>query len=238
MRLFISVLLAGLMLSCAMLPAKAQSSYTVVATCGTPPVTFAAGAVRTGTMDTSGRICSVASVTGGGDATAANQVLQITQETAVNTLLGLQADAACATDNGTCTLAALVKRLNQRLTTINTTLGSPIQATGGTVAVTAASGSFVSGSQSIGITPTDRTVTSATGASQTVMAANASRKQLTIVNTGNANCGINPTGGTAAIGGAGTITLAPLGSYTPRVPTLAAVTAICTAAQPLYADES
>lgn len=99
---------------------------------------------------------------------------------------------------------------------------------------TVSSGSSVA---PIGTALTDRTVTSATGASQTVMAANASRKTLTIVNTGNANCGINPTGGTAVIGGAGTITLAPLGSYTPRVPSVAAITAICTAAQPLYADE-
>lgn len=90
----------------------------------------------------------------------------------------------------------------------------------------------------VGSTPTDRTVTSATGASQTVMAANATRHSFMIVNTGNANCGINPTGGTAAIGGAGTITLAPLGSYSPRIPTLSAITAICTAAQPLYADEN
>lgn len=90
----------------------------------------------------------------------------------------------------------------------------------------------------IGITPTDRTVTSATGASQTMMAANAARHSLTIVNTGNANCGVNPTGGTAAIGGAGTLTLAPLGAFTPRIPTLSAVTVICTAAQPIYGDES
>lgn len=90
----------------------------------------------------------------------------------------------------------------------------------------------------VGITPTDRTVTSATGSSQTMMAANAARHQLTIVNTGNANCGVNPTGGTAAIGGAGTITLSPLGAYTPRIPTLSAVTVICTAAQPIYGDES
>ena len=92
--------------------------------------------------------------------------------------------------------------------------------------------------QTVGITPTDRTVTSATGSSQTVMAANASRHSLTIENTGNANCGVNPTGGTAAIGGAGTLTLAPLGSYTPLIPTLSAVTAICTSGQPLYANES
>jgi len=91
---------------------------------------------------------------------------------------------------------------------------------------------------SIGITPTDRTITSASGASQQIMAANASRHSMTIVNTGNANCGVNPTGGTAAIGGAGTITLAALGAYTPRIPTLSAVTVICTAGQPIYADEN
>lgn len=92
--------------------------------------------------------------------------------------------------------------------------------------------------QPLGITPTDRTVTSATGSSQTVMSANASRHSLIIQNTGSANCGVNPTGGTAVIGGAGTLTLVPQGSYQPRVPTLAAVTAICTAAQPLYAEEN
>jgi hypothetical protein len=90
----------------------------------------------------------------------------------------------------------------------------------------------------IGITPTDHTITSASGASQQLMAANASRHSMTIENTGNANCGVNPTGGTAAIGGAGTITLAPLGAYTPRVPTLSAVTVICTAGQPIYGDDN
>jgi hypothetical protein len=87
----------------------------------------------------------------------------------------------------------------------------------------------------IGITPTDRTIASTSGSSQTLMAANASRHSLTIENTGNANCGVNPTGGTASIGAAGTLTLAPLGSYTPRIPTLSAMTVICTAAQPIYA---
>lgn len=94
------------------------------------------------------------------------------------------------------------------------------------------------GTRSIGITPTDRTITSASGASQQLMAANASRRQLIIQNTGNANCGVNPTGGTAAIGGAGTITLVPNGSYQPAVPTLSAVTVICTITQPIYAEES
>jgi len=90
----------------------------------------------------------------------------------------------------------------------------------------------------LGVSPTDRTLPSATGASQTVMAANASRHSLIVQNTGNANCGVNPTGGTAVIGGAGTLTLVPNGSYQPRVPTLSAVTAICTAGQPLYAEEN
>lgn len=90
----------------------------------------------------------------------------------------------------------------------------------------------------VGITPTDHTITSATGSSQTVMNANSSRHSLTIVNTGTANCGINPTGGTAAIGGAGTLTLFPGGAYTPRIPTLSAVTAICTSTQLLYADDN
>lgn len=92
--------------------------------------------------------------------------------------------------------------------------------------------------QPLGITPTDRTIASASGSSQQIMAANASRHSMTIENTGNANCGVNPTGGTAAIGGAGTLTLAPLGAYTPRVPSLSAVTVICTAAQPIYGDEN
>lgn len=106
---------------------------------------------------------------------------------------------------------------------------TPLQITG-TVTSSAAA--------SVGITPTDHTIASASGASQQLMAANASRHSMTIVNTGNANCGVNPTGGTAAIGGAGTITLAPLGAYTPRVPTLSAVTVICTAAQPIYGDDN
>lgn len=96
----------------------------------------------------------------------------------------------------------------------------------------------VTASAPVGITPTDRTITSATGSSQQMMAANASRHSLTIVNTGSSNCGVNPTGGTAAIGGAGTITLVPTGAYTPRIPTLSAVTVICTSTQPIYGDEN
>lgn len=85
---------------------------------------------------------------------------------------------------------------------------------------------------------TDKTITSLSGASQTLMAANTRRSSMLIVNTGNANVGVNPTGGTAAIGGAGTITLVPGGSYSPSRSSLSAITVIGTAGQPLYADES
>ncbi len=57
-----------------------------------------------------------------------------------------------------------------------------------------------------GITYTDKTITSATGSSQTLAAANASRRCL-IIKNGASPTGVNLLGGTAAIGGAGTITL-------------------------------
>lgn len=115
---------------------------------------------------------------------------------------------------------------------------SAITAASGAIASGAvASGAFASGSQAIGITPTDKTITSASGSSQTMTNALSTRKALVIQNTGNANCGVNPTGGTAAIGGAGTLTLVPQGSYAPRIPTLSAVTIICTAGQPIYGSE-
>lgn len=96
----------------------------------------------------------------------------------------------------------------------------------------------VSPGGNVGITPTDHTITSASGTSQQIMGANASRHSLTIVNNGTSNCGVNPTGGTAVIGGLGTLTLTPNGAYTPRIPTLSAVTVICTAGQAIYADDN
>lgn len=323
-----------------------QNGTTPVATGNPFPVTCISGCsggsggavtIADGADVTQGAIADAASTAGGTGtvnahlrfltsvafATSTNQTSQITQETAINTVLGLQADAACATDNGVCTNIALLKRSNQQRTSILAAIGTPMQQTGGTVGLVAGSaivgnfridqttpgttngvvvnssalptGAATSANQTtelgnqtavqgpvpagaatatkfnlggceyratpptlsdtnqapcqmgprggtvviggIGTTPTDRTITSATGASQTVMSANGVRRTLTIVNTGSSNCGINPTGGTAAIGGAGTLTLFPGGSYTPRIPTLAAVTVICTAAQPLYADE-
>ena len=42
--------------------------------------------------------------------------------------LGAQADAACGTDNGSCSAIALIKRGNQNLTTINTTAAAAVPA--------------------------------------------------------------------------------------------------------------
>jgi hypothetical protein len=59
------------------------------------------------------------------------------------------------------------------------------------------------------MTATDKTITSATGASQTLAAAAAGRRAI-LIKAGASSVGVNLLGGTAAIGGAGTITLAPL----------------------------
>ena len=42
--------------------------------------------------------------------------------------LGAQADAACGTDNGTCSAIALIKRTNQNVTTLNTTAAAAVPA--------------------------------------------------------------------------------------------------------------
>lgn len=61
------------------------------------------------------------------------------------------------------------------------------------------------------ITYTDKTITSATGSSQTLAASNSSRKSIFIKN-GASQTGVNINGGTAAIGGAATLTLQPFES--------------------------
>ncbi len=59
-----------------------------------------------------------------------------------------------------------------------------------------------------GVTYTDKTKTSLAGSSETLMAANAGRRSLMIKN-GGSPVAISLTGATAAIGGAGCITLQP-----------------------------
>lgn len=72
----------------------------------------------------------------GSDASKATAVQGITGGKAVpvseadgsNATLGAKADSACATDNGSCSLTALVKRTNQNVTTLNTTASSALPA--------------------------------------------------------------------------------------------------------------
>lgn len=88
------------------------------------------------------------------------------------------------------------------------------------------------------ITYTDKTITSATGSSQTLAAANASRKSLLIKNGGSPT-GVNLLGTTAAIGGASTLTLQPfefLFLSGPDCP-VGAITVISTAAAYVSAYE-
>ena len=58
---------------------------------------------------------------------------------------------------------------------------------------------------------TDKSITTLSGASQQLLPA-ANFNYILIENNGNANVGINPTGGTAVIGGTGTLTITPNGS--------------------------
>lgn len=121
------LLLAALLLLPA-LPTAAQTvSATTVSACGTPNNTPVVGNPYPVTQDTTGKLCTSASGGGGGGAVTIADGADVTQ--------GTTTDTACATDNGTCTVEALVKRANQRLTTLITAVGTPMQQTGGTVGV-------------------------------------------------------------------------------------------------------
>lgn len=61
-------------------------------------------------------------VAGGTDAVTIADGADVTQ--------GTTTDAACATDNGTCTVEAVLKRIAQRVTSLITALGTPFQAGG------------------------------------------------------------------------------------------------------------
>lgn len=94
------------------------------------------GAATQVQLDSSGNVPVVVTGGGGGDATAANQVLQLAQETDINANIGAKADTVASSDTGTFSLIALVKRVAQWLTTIagynqalaGTVSGSEIQA--------------------------------------------------------------------------------------------------------------
>lgn len=75
---------------------------------------------------------------------------------------------------------------------------------------------------------TDRSIANLSGASEPLMAANANRHYLLIQNISANNMGINLNGGVAAIGTAGTITLAAGGSLEMNFPPIGAITIIGT----------
>ena len=81
----------------------------------------------------------------------------------------------------------------------------------------------------------DYSIASLTGASQVALAFCGWRSFLMIHNPGSANAGINPTGGVAAVGSAGTITLVPNGTMTFNIDGVPqnAITVVGTAGQPL-----
>jgi hypothetical protein len=64
------------------------------------------------------------------------------------------------------------------------------------------------------VTLVDYSISSLTGSSQSLVSKDSTRSFILVHNPGSANIGVNPTGGTAAIGSAGTITLVPNGTMT------------------------
>jgi hypothetical protein len=125
-------------------------------------------------------------------------------ESQLETDLGAPGAAACATDTASCALNAQMQRLAQRLTSILTALGSPMQATGGTIAPLA-------------VAPTDCGGTITTGgAAQTAAAADSSRKSLLIENPVAATEDLfgSVTGAATTTGAGDYFDLAPGGSAT------------------------
>lgn len=88
-------------------------------------------------------------------------------------------------------------------------------------------------------TYTNSSITSATGSSQQLLAANTARKALAIINdtTSTTNWVIDPTGGTAASGTPPGFTLAPGDTWTPDVVPLNKITGIGTASSKLIVLE-
>lgn len=88
----------------------------------TSPPTVTNGQAVWVQCDSSGKLITSSGSSGGGSA--------VTIADGADVAEGTTTDAACATDNGTCTVNAVAKRIAQRLTTVNTTLGTPFQAGG------------------------------------------------------------------------------------------------------------
>lgn len=90
------------------------------------------------------------------------------------------------------------------------------------------------------VTITDSSISSLSGSSQLGLAASANRSYIHIFNCGNANVGVNLSGGAAVIGGAGTDTLVPNGQINFSEGSIPqnAINVIGTAGQPLTIQSS
>src|SRR6185312_3791779 len=89
------------------------------------------------------------------------------------------------------------------------------------------------------VTYTDKSITSATGSSQTLAAANTARKSLVIINPveSTTSWGINALGGSAIIGTAPTVKLNPGDSWAPWPVPTNAITGIGTSTSQLVVLE-
>lgn len=109
-------------------PTTPTRCVTVSAT-GQASVNAASGAIASGAV-ASGAIASGAVASGayasGSIASGALASGSVASGAMVD--LGAQADSACSTDNGSCSLVALTKRTNQDLTTLNTSVTSAVPA--------------------------------------------------------------------------------------------------------------
>lgn len=125
--------LAAALAFAAPVPAPAQNALVVASCPATRSTPYPAGTQVLLTVDVNGNLCSSAASSGSSAVTVAD---------GADTTQGAQADTACASDNGTCTEIALLKRANQRLTTAIAALGSPFQA-GGAIAALPAGASII-----------------------------------------------------------------------------------------------
>lgn len=213
MRLFISILLAALMVSCATPPARSQSGFTVVSSCGTLPLAYQVGAVRTGTVDVNGNLCSVAAASG----TSAINITQV-------------AGAAVATGNGTAAGALRVALPTDGTGVVGLIAGSAIVGKVGIDQTTPGTTNAVTPlPTNAALTVDSKTVTNSSAA---FLAASAATKYLFIKNeSATASIALNFANGTAALNTAGNITLTPgqWQEFTTFIPT-GAITAISSAA--------
>lgn len=105
--------------------------------------------------------------------TATNTGTTATNTGTTNTNLGAPGATACASDTASCSLNQLLQRIAQRITSLITTMGSPMQNTGGTVAATQ-SGTWNVGQSSqypAGAVPETASATGTTAATTATLAA-------------------------------------------------------------------